>query len=102
SGTTYTLGENGGVEQVTLNINSYPTHNHVLFASSNVGNGNLSGNNVLGGGQNIYETGVAPANAMNANMLQPSGGGNQPHENLQPYLVLTWIISLFGVFPSPT
>ena len=80
-----------------LSSHTMPPDNHALLASSNAGNGNLAGNNLLGGGQNIYETGVAPANAMNANMLLPSGGGNQPHDNMQPYLVLNWIISLFGV-----
>jgi microcystin-dependent protein len=38
---------------------------------------------------------------MNNATIGFSGGGNQPHDNLQPYLVLNWIISLFGVFPSP-
>ena len=102
SGNTYVVGESGGVESVTLTLNQYPVHNHALLASSNAGNANLSGNNVLGGGQAIYETGVAPANAMNANMLLPYPGGSQPHDNMQPFLVLNWIISLFGVFPSQT
>jgi microcystin-dependent protein len=29
-------------------------------------------------------------------------GGSQPHTNFQPYLCLNFIISLFGIFPSPT
>ena len=100
SGNNYTIGEIVGVESVTIITQQYPIHNHALLASGNAGNANLSGNNVLGGGQAIYETGTAPAIAMNANMLLPYGGGSQPHENMQPYLVLNWIISLFGVFPS--
>ena len=48
--------------------------------------------------QTIYST-VAPATSMNAAALSPSGG-NQPHENMMPFLVITFIISLFGVFPT--
>src|SRR5205807_1014610 len=69
SGNNYVMGQTGGVEAVTLTINQYPLHNHALLASSNAGNGNLAANNVLGGGQPIYESGVTPTNAMNANML---------------------------------
>lgn len=45
--------------------------------------------------------GEAPDSQMNANMLQPVGG-SQPHDNLQPYLAVSYILSLFGIFPSQT
>jgi len=43
---------------------------------------------------------VAPTLTMNNASIGSSGGGSQPHNNLQPYLVLNWIIALFGVYPS--
>ena len=100
SGNTYTLGEMGGVPSVTLSGNQIPVHNHALLATTNNGTINNPGNAFLAGGQAIYE-GSAPNQAMNASALIPQGG-SQPHENMQPFLALTWIISLFGIFPSQT
>jgi len=97
---TYAIGQTGGVETVTLNINQYPLHNHALMGSSNNGTLNSPTNNAAGG-LAVYAA-VTPAIAMNSNMVGMSGGGSQPHDNMQPYQVLNWIISLFGVFPSQT
>jgi microcystin-dependent protein len=96
----YAIGQTGGVETVTLNLNQYPLHNHPLMSSSNNGSLNSPTNNVVGG-LAIYAA-VTPATAMNSNMVGMSGGGNQPHDNRQPYQVLNWIISLFGVYPTPS
>lgn len=100
----YTIGEQAGVESVTLTTSQIPSHNHPLRASTNAGSvNNASGagsGGVLGSGQPIYSQ-DAPSVALSARMM-PSAGGSQPHDNLQPFLVLNWIISMFGVFPSPT
>jgi len=98
---TYFLGQTGGVESVTVTINQYPQHSHAVFGSTNAGSVATPANNVIGSGQKMF-TAVAPTNVMNSNMLFAYGGGSQPHDNLQPYLVLNWVISLFGVYPSPT
>jgi microcystin-dependent protein len=54
---------------------------------------------VVNNGLTAYTTDV-PASAMLSQMVGASGGGNQPHENLQPFLAMNWIIALYGVYPS--
>jgi len=97
-GSSYVMGQTGGLESVTLTIGQYPTHTHALLGSSNNASGNNPANNAVGGGLKVYMN-EAPATAMNSSMVGLSGG-NQPHDNVQPYQVLNWIISLFGVYPS--
>jgi microcystin-dependent protein len=96
---TYVPGETGGVESVTINLNQYPTHTHLLQGSGNNATLNVPTSNTAGVGLTAYST-LAPTLALNAAMVGLSGGGSQPHENRQPYLALNWVISLFGVFPS--
>lgn len=96
----YVIGEKAGVETVTLTVNQIPSHTHNAIGQS--GNGNQPG---PGGGVwasstlNEYSNVAADTN-MNAAAIAIEGG-NQPHENLMPYLAVTFIISLFGVFPTP-
>lgn len=101
-GNNYVIGETGGSEQVTLTTQQLPTHSHPMLASTIVGDqitpaGNVPANSVSVA---IY-TNSAPNGNMNASAIGPAGGG-QPHENMQPYLCINFIISLFGVFPSQT
>src|SRR5258706_11019874 len=96
-----TIGQTGGAESVTITLNQYPAHTHPLMASSNAGSSNNAAGAVLGNGQPIYSS-AAPSVLLNAVIDGGSGGGSQPHDNLQPYLTLNWIISLFGIFPSQT
>ncbi|MGA3371833.1 MAG: tail fiber protein [Terracidiphilus sp.] len=97
-GTTYVIGQPGGVENVTLNISQYPHHNHVLAASTNTTGSNNPNNNVVNNGLTAY-TADTPASAMLSAMVGQSGG-NVQHNNLQPYLALNWIIALYGIYPS--
>ena len=99
AGSGYVLGQNGGVETVTLTSSQIPSHSHVPQGQS--GNGSAA----PGGGvwaasatQNIY-TDVAPTVNMNPGAILPTGG-SQPHDNMMPYLAVNFIISLFGIFPS--
>jgi microcystin-dependent protein len=101
-GTTFQLAQNGGVEQVTLTNNTIPVHNHPVLASTNPGNasqpaGNLTAQNAS---VTIYRAQDANVN-MNAQAVGATGG-SQPHDNIQPYGCLNYIISLFGIFPSQT
>jgi microcystin-dependent protein len=101
-GNNFQFAETGGVETVTLTTQQMPTHTHPLVVSTAVGSAAAPANNVLGasGSSNIYRP--APAGTpMSTQMIGPAGG-SQPHENFQPYLVIDFIISLFGIFPSPT
>ena len=102
SGTSsYTLGESGGVETVTLTTNQIPIHTHPPLASNTGGSDNPSGN-YWGASSTGKPYSVAPAAVqMNTGTITPTGG-SQPHDNLLPYLCVTYIISLFGIFPSQT
>src|ERR1019366_3915622 len=97
----YPLAANGGVESVTLQLTQIPAHAHVPGATSAIGSStNPSGNFwAERSGANLYQTAAPNAN-MNGATLQ-SAGGSQPHDNMLPFLVINFIISLFGIYPSP-
>jgi microcystin-dependent protein len=100
SGTNYQIGQTGGVETVTLNGNQMPLHNHQAACSNNAQNSANAAGSVLAtaaAGVNMYSP-TAPSTPMGASIS--TFGGNQPHENRQPYLTLNWCISLFGIYPS--
>ena len=104
SGTTFTIGEKSGTETVTLTTNQIPQHNHSAIASTNVGDQTTPLNNTWAQKANaptVYSTvaGAGTLSNMNAQNLS-SSGGSQPHENMQPFLVVSFIISLFGIFPT--
>lgn len=92
------LGEMGGETTHTLNISELPAHTHVPVGSSNAASAPGPGSNLWATKANIY----APSfdSAMNPACITATGG-NQPHENMSPYLVLNFIIALQGIFPSP-
>ncbi|WP_076864585.1 phage tail protein [Bradyrhizobium mercantei] len=104
SGTTYNIGEAGGVETVTLTTQTIPQHSHAFIASTQTGTGTNPQGNVLDqvtGTIAMYIDGQPPDGPMASGMLTNTGG-NQPHENLQPLLCVGFIISLFGIYPTQT
>jgi microcystin-dependent protein len=103
-GNGFVVGETGGTESVTLSTNQIPTHSHPMLASSNTGTLPDPGNNVLARtntpGVFMY---IADApDVQLANTSVNPVGGSQPHDNMAPFQVITYIISLFGIFPSQT
>ena len=102
SGTTFIIGEKAGVETVTLSTQQLPSHNHAFVASKDQAGLTTPPNNILGQipGGNVYIAETADT-ALNAGSIGPAGS-NQPHDNMQPFLCISFIISLFGLFPSPT
>ncbi len=100
SGTT-PLAAVEGTESVTITTQQLPVHNHGFLASGSSAS-DVSPQNALGAepaSKRIYRAPAAPG-AM-AGLASPAGG-SQPHENMQPFLCISFIISLFGIFPSPT
>ena len=97
-----TLAEAGGVEQVTLSAQQLPVHTHPLIVSTSIATETAPERNLLAqsSAASLYVEGSADRN-LAANTLLPNGG-SQPHTNVQPYLCVNFIISLFGIFPSPT
>jgi microcystin-dependent protein len=94
----YDIGQNGGTEQVTLNTNNLPQHTHSLIASGDTGNTNSPDNAVLAGTLTQFYFPFAATAAMSAQSINPTGSNN-PHDNMMPYLCISFIISLFGIFP---
>jgi microcystin-dependent protein len=101
-GSSFSLAETAGVEEVTLTVSQIPSHTHALVASTAVGNQTSPVANVLAQSVTadlyIEDFPTAPLAATALAVV----GGSQPHTNLQPYLCINFIISLFGIFPSPT
>jgi microcystin-dependent protein len=100
TGTTYQIGEMAGVESVTIGTNQLPIHNHALVASTGSGTTGVPTDSVLATNLQVkLYSQFPPSNNMNASAIT-NVGGSQPHENMMPFLVVTFIISLFGIFPS--
>ena len=101
-GNGFILAETGGAEELTLTTNQIPAHSHPLLATQDAGQESQPAGKVLARttGKDIYAL-DAPNRAMAATSVTPVGG-SQPHSNFQPYLCVDFIISLFGIFPSPT
>jgi microcystin-dependent protein len=101
-GNGFVLAESAGVEEVTLTVQQIPAHTHPMVASSSIGNSANPEGAVLAESSvvSLYQSGT-PSTAMAAQAIT-STGGSQPHTNLQPYLCVDFIISLFGIFPSQT
>lgn len=101
-GNGFILAETGGAESITLTVSQIPAHNHAMLASTGPGNLNTPGGNVTAesAAVKIYFADQPIVN-LNPAAVSPVGG-NQPHNNFQPYLCVNFIISLFGIFPSPT
>lgn len=102
-GNGFILAETGGAEEVTLTVSQIPAHSHPFIASSAAGSSSNAGNNMMATsvGNLYFPPPASSPGTMSASMVQPVGG-SQPHSNMQPYLCLNYIISLFGIFPSPT
>jgi microcystin-dependent protein len=98
---TYQIGEKAGVEQVTLNLQQIPPHNHVPLASSAAGTSDTPAGGVWAASsakQFIVPSG--PPGATMAPLDSGIAGGGQPHDNMLPYQTINFIISLFGIFPT--
>jgi microcystin-dependent protein len=99
-GSGFVLGQQAGVESVTLTTSQIPSHNHVPQANGTAGtqagpaNGLWAFDNVT----NLFAV-DPPSNPMDPAAIA-SAGGSQPHDNMMPFLAINFILSLFGIFPS--
>ena len=96
----YVIGELGGAETVTLTAGQMPAHRHAMLASTSPAGATHGPAEVLGSSatMKLYGTGT-PNMPMDPNAITQVGGG-QPHDNMPPFVALSYIVSLFGVFPS--
>jgi microcystin-dependent protein len=99
------LGETGGSDIVTLLESEIPSHSHTMMAFTGLGNRLTPAANSIaretGATSFVPSTANPPLVTMSANAVTPAGG-DQPHNNLQPYLTLNFCIALQGVYPPRT
>ena len=104
AGNGFTLAEAAGTESVTLSTQQIPIHTHAMLATTSPAGALAPQGNVLAVTQAATITPYGtdnPSVFLNPNSVSPVGG-SQPHENMQPYLCISFILSLFGVFPQQT
>ncbi len=101
-GNGFILAETGGAEEITLTVSQIPAHGHPLLASSATATTQDPANQVLAQAQAVTYFNLPDAPTNLSPLSVGATGGSQPHTNFQPYLCVDFIISLFGIFPSPT
>lgn len=92
------LGQRGGTEAVTLSEAQMPQHDHRLGGVAELANQRAVDDNYLAVGNDMYNS-PSDLGSMASETL-PDTGGSQPHNNMQPYLTMNFIIALVGLFPS--
>jgi microcystin-dependent protein len=98
----FTLGQNGGEYNHTLILGELPTHIHTLQGVAATEDKTVPATHLLANTQGGLAVYGPPSNLVGMFTGDVSNvGGNQPHINQSPYLVMTWIIALQGIFPSP-
>jgi len=104
TGNGFTMGESAGVESVTLTTSQIPIHTHPLLCAASGGTPNSNPAGGYWGPTDItqYSTAASTVQMGNPAITSGASGGSQPHTNFMPYLCINFIISLFGVYPSPT
>ena len=101
--TPHDLGETDGTPAVTLLASEMPAHTHAVGAQTNrLGDVAAPAGTTLGhpASGNLYVTGGNPSLVAMSPQALTVAGGNQPHNNMQPYLTLNFCIALQGIFPS--
>ena len=98
-GNSYTIGQQAGESNVTLNTTQLASHTHTVNANSGA-DADTPNAGVVPGGGGVNAYGPSAGGATMNNAIVGQTGGNQPHSNLQPYLVLNFCIALQGIFPS--
>ncbi|WP_248928194.1 phage tail protein [Paenibacillus hamazuiensis] len=102
--TPRTVGEKGGAAAVTLMTSQLPAHSHAMNCSSETGASSGPGEGIWAVPQGrrapaAYTSDTSSLKSMGAQALS-TAGGNQPHNNMQPYLAVNFIIALEGIFPQ--
>lgn len=103
AGDAWHLGTNGGTETVTLANNNTPIHNHWLMVSTSTGNATGVGDTVYAAPQIpvpklLYGPPSNPMVTIGSNSIEMAGA-SAPHNNMQPYTVLTYCIAVEGIYP---
>jgi len=98
----FAISQPGGTETVTLTSTQVPVHSHQFLCSTSAGNQRDPTGTVLAVATGNAYNQLPPDAQLAASSIGSSPGGGQPHDNMQPYLCVSFIISLHGIFPSKT
>lgn len=95
------IGQNGGNESVTLIAGQLPSHSHAMNCSGATGTSSSPANNFWAAQPALlqYDAVSSPGATTKSNAVS-NAGGNLPHQNLQPYLTINYLIALQGIYPS--
>jgi microcystin-dependent protein len=99
------LGEQAGVEQVTLLVTEMPLHTHTMNVNNGLAGAGQAANNVFAGGKGSTGSAIssyapAPGNTTLAPQTVSLNGGSTPHSNIQPYLAVNFCIATTGYYPA--
>ena len=97
-GNGFAEGNVGGEQTHVLNVGEAPFHAHTAAGTSSDGDSPIPAGNFLGAADNMYAPLTNPVSLTPATVA--NAGGSQPHQNMQPYLVLNFCIALQGIFPT--
>ena len=98
-GPNHPIGMTAGVESVTLNVTQIPAHTHALVATSAAATSPVPGGALLAqAGDFAAYAHAAPTTELVGGTVSPVGDG-QPHDNVQPFLCVSFIIALEGLYP---
>lgn len=98
-GRSFILGQSGGQESVTLTSQQIPAHTHSLLGSKDPASARSVSGGVFGRTPaDVYASEFDPVQLSYQSIA--TKGGSQPHDNMQPFLCVSYIISMFGIFPS--
>jgi microcystin-dependent protein len=92
----HVLGEMGGRETVTLTSNQLPLHTHAVASAAGGNDSTASSDTPASGGPDLYARSAGGAPSMTVMPV----GGNQPHDNMAPFVAMNFVIALIGLFPS--
>ncbi|MCG8354530.1 MAG: tail fiber protein [Kiloniellales bacterium] len=95
------LGEKGGAENVTLTVNELPSHGHPMRATADFADSQSPAGRVPARVTANFWTEDFDSDPMSSSAIT-NVGGSRPHSNMMPSLVISFIIALFGIYPSPT
>lgn len=100
--TSRRLGQRGGVETVSLTEAQMPNHTHTMTGETETGESLSPNNNSLArsGGAFSYQQNTTSNLVSLDSRALPNSGGSQPHNNLQPFIAMNFIIALLGLYPS--
>jgi microcystin-dependent protein len=97
---SYAIGQSAGVEEVTLTVNELPSHQHLYVPAAGSGEATTDHPDDAYPAVGGYYAATTNSGAPMPSPTIANAGGSQPHDNIQPYLGINFIISLYGIYPS--